>query len=247
MIRLGESGRPFLDYLLYNACESGYRDIVLVVAAQDDTITQYYRAAPESSQLEGLNISFAEQSIPAGRSKPLGTSDALLQALYSRRDWAGTQFTMCNGDNLYSPHALTLMRRSGFNNALADYDRSALMFKRERIEAFAVTEKDDEGFLLNIIEKPSKEDILKATGVDGRIGVSMNLFRFEYDMVLPFLERTPISATSSEKELPTTVVAMVRKFPRSVFAHPIAEHVPDLTSPDDISRVQRYLVHGRKD
>ncbi|HSR17016.1 MAG TPA: hypothetical protein VLM39_02895, partial [Ignavibacteriaceae bacterium] len=42
MIGVGKNYRPFLDYLLYNARESGYSDIVLVVSQNDSSIKQYY-------------------------------------------------------------------------------------------------------------------------------------------------------------------------------------------------------------
>ena len=59
---------------------------------------------------------------------------------------------------------------------MIDYDRDALQFEQGRIEKFAVTQKDDEGFLTNIIEKPSENQIKGAMGRNGYVGVSMNIF-----------------------------------------------------------------------
>ncbi|MHB8904645.1 MAG: sugar phosphate nucleotidyltransferase [Melioribacteraceae bacterium] len=237
MIRVGEDERPFLDYLLFNVCLSGYEDIVIVISERDSSIKEHYSNNP----IEGLNISYAVQMIPAGREKPLGTADALHQALKLKPDWKGASFTMCNSDNLYSMQALKLMLESKHLNAMIDYDRDGLEVEKERIEKFAVTKKDDEGFLLDIIEKPTEEEIITVKGKSGFIGVSMNLFRFNYDMILPFLETVPLHPVRQEKELPAAVKMMIAENPKSLFCYPLREHVPDLTSKNDILTVKKYL------
>ncbi len=112
-------------------------------------------------RFNGLKISYAIQPIPSGRNKPLGTADALLWGLKSKPEWAGSKFTVCNSDNLYSQKALQLMLSSPYIGALIDYDRSALEFETSRIEKFSVTIKDENGFLKDIIEKPSADIIEK--------------------------------------------------------------------------------------
>ncbi len=241
MIGVGKNYRPFLDYLLYNARESGYSDIVLVVSQNDSSIKQYYGVEERNNEFNGLKISYALQLIPEGRSKPLGTADALLCGLKSKPEWSGSKFTVCNGDNLYSQKALTIMLDSSFENALIDYDRSALEFELSRIERFAVTIKDEEGFLIDIIEKPSPEIINNAKDQKGFIGVSMNIFTLSYDSILPVLERVPLHPIRQEKELPEAVKILANENKRSVYAYPLAEHVPDLTSKHDIVHVKKYL------
>ncbi len=100
MIGIGAVHHPFLDYLLYNAREAGYRDVVIVVGDKDDYTRHYYGEKERNNDFHGLSISYALQAIPEGREKPLGTADALLQALIVREDWAGRKFTVCNSDNL---------------------------------------------------------------------------------------------------------------------------------------------------
>jgi len=70
----------------------------------------------------GVRISYAVQAVPGGRTKPLGTADALLCALRVRTDWSGKKFTVCNGDNLYSQGVLKQLRETGHPGALIDYD-----------------------------------------------------------------------------------------------------------------------------
>ena len=241
MIGLGEGDRPFMDYLLFNARETGYEEIVIVVGAADQSIRGYYGALDRDNVFRGLKISYAIQEIPANRSKPLGTADALLQALRSRSDWSGQTFSVCNSDNLYSRRALKQMAASRHRNAFADYDRSALQFESSRIAGFAVTKKDEESYLVDIIEKPGLDQIQEVADRNGRIGVSMNLYRLYYDMILPYLENAPMHPVRQEKELPAAVAAMARDFPKSVYAYPLHEHVPDLTSRGDIDVVKEYL------
>jgi glucose-1-phosphate adenylyltransferase len=237
MIRVGKDERPFLDYLLFNAREAGYEDIVIVISERDSSIKDYY----SSLFLQGLKISYAVQSIPAGFEKPLGTADALYQALKSKPEWRSEAFTMCNSDNLYSMIALKLMLESQHLNAMIDYDCDGLEVEKERIEKFAVTKKDDESFLIDIIEKPSVEEVENVKSNDGFIGISMNLFRFDYDMIFPFLETVPLHPIRREKELPAAIKMMIAKNPKSLFCYPLREHVPDLTSKNDILTVKKYL------
>lgn len=237
MIRLGEGERPFLDYLLFNAREAGYKVIVIVISERDYSIKDHY----SNSSLSGLKISYTIQKIPAGFTKPLGTADALYQALKSKPEWRGSALTMCNSDNLYSQQALFLMLKSKYANAMIDYDKNGLEVEEERIAKFAVTKKDDEGFLVDIIEKPSAEEVKTVKGKDDFIGVSMNLFRFDYDMIFPFLETVPLHPVRMEKELPSAIKFMISKNPKSLFCYRLKEHVPDLTSKSDILAVKKYL------
>ena len=241
MLRLGNSNRPFLDYLLFNIREAGYSDIVIVIGSQDNSIREYYGNKDKGNKYNGLTISYAIQRIPSGRNKPLGTADALLMALRSRYDWTGKKFTVCNSDNIYSKSTLALLHKTPYENAMADYDRSFLQFSKDRIEKFAVTIKDDKNYLIDIIEKPSSMQVETIENKTGMVGVSMNLFRFDYNRIFPFLERTPLHPERDEKELPATVLKMIQEYPQTLYAHPVKEHVPDLTSMADVSNVKKYL------
>ena len=237
MIRVGENERPFLDYLFFNARKVGITDVVIVISEKDNSIQSHYSENP----FDGLKISYAIQIIPAGREKPLGTSDALYQALKVKPEWKGSAFIVCNSDNIYSQEALKLLLNSEYPNALIDYDRNGFEFEKERIEKFAVTKKDENGFLVDIIEKPSKEEIASVTSENGFVGVSMNIFRFSYDMIYHYLEIVPMNPVRQEKELPTAIKMMIKDHPQSLYTYPLSEHVPDLTSKGDILIVKKYL------
>lgn len=241
MIGVGKNYRPFLDYLLFNVKNAGYSDIIIVIGENDNSIKEYYGSSEKNNAFKGLNISYAVQPIPDGREKPLGTADALLWGLKSKPEWSGSKFTVCNSDNLYSQKALRLMSSSPYIGALIDYDRSALEFESSRIEKFAVTIKNERGFLKNIIEKPSADIIYEIKSKYGFVGVSMNIFSFNYDKIFPILEKTPTHPERKEKELPEAVKILANEIKEAVYAYPLAEHVPDLTSKEDILGVKKYL------
>jgi glucose-1-phosphate adenylyltransferase len=242
MLGVGGGSRPFLDYLLYNIADSGYHNVVIVVGEHDFSIREYYERDGGDRQFHELSISYVVQPIPASRTKPLGTADALLCAMKATPSWRGQSFTVCNSDNLYSRIALRLLLEDQHGHALIDYDRSSLRFGQERIARFAVIKKDEDGFLQDIIEKPSEDEIRDVTEQGGRIGVSMNIFRFSYDGILPYLESVPLHPMRQEKELPAAVKMMIEDHPHSVFTLALSEHVIDLTSQSDIPAVQDYLA-----
>jgi len=241
MIGVGKGHRPFLDYVLYNAREAGYRDVVIVVGEKDRSIRDYYASADEGTAIQGLTLSFAVQTIPPERTKPLGTADALLQGLRATPRWSGQQFTVCNSDDLYSRRAFRMLLECRAPAGMIDYDRAGLNFEPERIEQFAVIEKDEKGFLLSIVEKPTSEFINRVRDRTGHVGVSMNIFRLPYDRIVPCLEAVPLDPVRREKELPAAVAMMIQKYPGSLQTFPLAEQVPDLTNQTDIPAVQQYL------
>ena len=242
MIGLGEAGRPFLDFLLFNAREAGYRDVVIVVGEGDASIRSYYGPRDRGNLFEGLSLSYAVQPIPPGRTRPAGTADALLYALRSRPDWAGTRLTVCNSDNLYSRRALALLLEAPTGCAMIDYSREALVFPTSRIEQFAVIVSNAKRQLLDIVEKPDPGALERARDRRGRVGVSMNIWRFPYDRILPCLEETPFHPARQEKEIPAAVLILLRRRPGSLTTIPLEEHVPDLTDRRDILDVQQYLA-----
>ncbi len=241
VVSMDTSGRPLLDYLLWNAITAGYARAVLVLGIRNRELHDYFDVRGRQGDFPGLTITSVVQPVPEGRAKPLGTADAFLCALRSVPDWAGQRCTVCNGDNLYSATAMRLLRESPADNALIDYDRAALQLPEDTIRSFAVLRKDDRGHLLDILEKPTAEEFAASRDAAGRVGVSMNIFSFLYDHILPVLEDVPLHPVRREKELPAAVRLLVSRRPCSVLAIPLAEHVPDLTHAEDIPTVRAYL------
>jgi NDP-sugar pyrophosphorylase family protein len=241
MIGVGDGGRPFLDYSLNNMKHAGIQDVVIVIAEHDDELRRYYGPKDRDNDFHGIRISYAIQRIPPGRTKPIGTCDALTQALLIRPDWGSGDFIVCNSDNLYSIRSLTMLIESDAPNALIDYDRSGLEFDETRISHFGITRKDKEGYVLEIVEKPSLEELKSLRGSDGTLRVSMNIFRLNYSMIFGPLKDCPENPVRQEKELVTAVTNMIKANPQCLKALPLKEHVPDLTYKEDIPVTREYL------
>jgi ADP-glucose pyrophosphorylase len=241
MIGVGEGGRPFLDYGLYNLFKAGVRDVVIVVGERDTSLRDYYGTKDRENEFHGLRISYALQRIPEGREKPIGSSDALLQALLSRPDWSNGDFIVCNSDNLYSVRAYSLLLECDAPNSLIDYDRSGLEFEAARIAHFGITRKDRDGYLLEIVEKPPFDELERLRGSDGSLRVSMNVFRLNYGMIFGPLKDCPLDPVRKEKELVAAVTLMVNRHPKSLKVIPLKEHVPDLTYKEDIATTGDFL------
>jgi len=241
LIEVGEKGLPFLHYLLYNIKQAGYTNVFIVIGQNDQLFPAVYGHKNANNEFKGLSISFVRQYIPKDRHKPLGTADALFQAMEQYPELKISSFIVCNCDNLYSIKALLALRSSKSKNALLGYDRKGLNYVQERIARFALMKLDTQNHLVSILEKPSPSQVEDYRDRKGKLRVSMNIFKFNGQQLFPFLSDCPLHPERNEKELPTALLNMVTVFPKSVVVIPICEHVIDLTSKEDIAVVSDYL------
>lgn len=241
LIGIGKENRPLLDYLLINAKKAGYKTIIMVVGETASTFKKQFGERAEGNRYNGLTINYATQFIPKGRKKPSGTADALFQAMEQYPKLRSSSFTVCNSDNLYSTEALKALREIPENNALIAYDRAGLDFTAERISSFALLQLDQDNKLLDIIEKPLEIALKDYTDSHGVLRISMNIFKFEGSDIYPFLKNCPVHPERDEKELPTAVLNLSQSDGKEIMGIPLNEHVPDLTSKEDISKLQRYI------
>jgi NDP-sugar pyrophosphorylase family protein len=146
-----------MDYLLYNAKKAGYQNIYIVINEKGGLFKEYYGQKPANNHFKGLNISFPIQYIAKDRIKPMGTANAVFQAVEQFPELNSQQYTVCNSDNLYSEASLKALRETNNLNAFIRYDRDAIKFSLEKIFRFAIISLDDKNYLKNIIEKPAIE------------------------------------------------------------------------------------------
>lgn len=241
LIGVGPNGRPLMDYLLLNAKKAGYKNIYIIIGEQGELFKAFYGDKNKDNDFYGLNISFAIQYIPTDRVKPLGTADALFQAVEQYPELNSQYYSVCNSDNLYSTEALYALRETESPNAFISYDRDAMLFPAERISRFAVAKLNEANFLLDIIEKPDAAILESFKDATGKIRVSMNAFKFKGDTLYPYLKNCPIHPERDEKELPTVLLNLLHDFPNTALGIPFSEHVPDLTAKEDIVEVKAYL------
>ena len=242
LIGVGASGRPLLDYLLWNAKKAGYRNIYIIIGQQGELFKEFYGTKMKNNDFHGLNISFAVQYIPDGRVKPFGTADALFQAVEQYPELNSQFYSVCNSDNLYSAEALRALRETESPNAFISYDRDAMEFPQERISRFAIAKLDQNKQLLDILEKPSEDVLEHYKDSEGKIRVSMNAFKFNGKTLFTHLKNCPVHPERDEKELPNVLLNSVKENPNTTVGIPFSEHVPDLTAKEDIADVKAYLA-----
>lgn len=231
------AGKPFLSYLLDNILKAEFKNVYIITGENSQTFRQAFENNPEFKK---LNIQFATQYIPEGRQKPYGTADALYQCLKQYPHLKEDRFCVCNSDNLYSLNALSSLKNAHSSQAILAYDIDHLKYTRERISRFAVMKFNETYGLLSIIEKPEPDKIADYTDPFQKIRVSMNIFLFEGKLFFKYLENCPVHPIRDEKELPTALMNMIEDN-IEVLGIPIAEHVPDLTSKNDIAELEKYF------
>ncbi len=220
--------RPFLDYVLSNIADAGFRHVCLVIGPRHDALRDYYT----SLRCERLTIDFAIQQ------QPLGTADALAAAA----DFAGEDdFVLLNSDNLYPAHVLEQLRHAE-RNALVGFDRQGLLHQSnisaERMAGYALIESDAEQRLQSIHEKPTPEQL---AGLVEPIRVSMNCWRFTSSIFSACGAIGP--SPRGEYELPDAVRYSMHQLHEQFAMLPVSEPVLDLSSRDDIAKVTQ-LLHG---
>ena len=239
LIPLGVNQCPLLYYLIKNAVAAGYTNIYLITSPENKAFQDQIAYWKQQQIFVDINIRFVLQHVPLDREKPLGTADAVEQALEQYPELQKTQFTVCNGDNLYSSTVFQRLKEPRkVPHALISYARSGLNFPDDRIAKFAVMDIDSEGFLKNIIEKPDPSEVDEYIDSTGEIRVSMNIFSFDGALLYPYLKSCPIHPERNEKELPEALRLMNSADPQKTICIPVKEHLPDLTSAEDISKFE---------
>jgi glucose-1-phosphate adenylyltransferase len=230
--------KPFIYFLLKNIVEAGFENVIMVVGKDFDDFKK---------QLDNLNfnnklkIEYAIQNIPKDRVKPFGTADAVFQTMDQIEILKNSSFCVCNSDNLYSTNSLRTIRENAYENSVLAYDRDSLNFPKERVSSFSILMTDDNFNLLNFIEKPTQEQVDQNLDSNGKIRVSMNIFKFNGLQAFDFIKNCPINPIRNEKELPSAIVNMINENDLYMKGIPIAEHVPDLTSKADINIIQKLI------
>ena len=230
--------KPFIYFLLKNILDAGFETVIMVVGKDFEDFKNQIDELKLPSKIE---VKYAIQKIPNDRVKPFGTADAVSQTMQQLPELQKTSFCVCNSDNLYSTSSLKLIRENSFENAVLAYDRDSLDFPKERVSSFSILMMDTEFNLVNFIEKPTPEQVSENLDENGKIRVSMNIFKFNGNQSFDFIKNCPINPIRNEKELPSALVNMISEDGLYMRGIPIAEHVPDLTSKADINTIQKLI------
>jgi dTDP-glucose pyrophosphorylase len=224
MIRFG---RPFLDYVLADLADAGYRRVCLVIGPEHTEIRDYYGKLKTSR----LTIEFAIQK------EPRGTSDAVAAV----EQFGGQDhFIVINSDNLYPLEALKALRELP-GAGLALFEQESLIaggnFTRERVSRFAIGKTNKEGLLERVIEKP---DATTLAALPRPVYLSMNCWRlgpsiFRACKIIPLSPR-------GEYELTDSVQYTIDVLGEKMYAAKICAPVLDLTSRSDITAMAKRLA-----
>ena len=230
--------KPFIYFLLDNIVDAGFQNVIMVVGQDYEDFKNEMDKFPNISK---INIEYAIQSIPENRVKPFGTADAVYQTMDQIDKLKNKSFRVCNSDNLYSTNSLKLIRENSYDNAVLAYDRDSLNFPKDRVTSFSILMTNSEFNLVNFIEKPTQEQVEQNLDDNGKIRVSMNIFKFDGSQAFEFIKSCPVNPLRNEKELPSAIVNMISHDSLYMKGIPIAEHVPDLTSKSDIQIIQKLI------
>ena len=247
LIPLGDDKRPLLYFILQNALSAGVRDVFLITSPENSAFKRFIETKVFKDSFSKINISFAIQYKPVDREKPLGTSDALMQAMDQHKVLKSNSFVIINGDNLYSVNSLnSLYELDEKQHSLISYDRDGLNFPHERLTKFALINVDENNQLINIIEKPPIEEVDNFRDKLDKIRVSMNIFKFFGPTIYPYIKNCPLHPERKEKEIPEAVRNYIKDFPNSFNALPFFEHIPDLTSAKDILNIIKTIPNSNE-
>ena len=247
LIPLGDDKRPLLYFILQNALSARVRDVFLITSPENSAFKSFVETKIFKDNFSEININFAIQHKPDDSEKPLGTSDALMQAMDQHEILKRKSFVIINGDNLYSVNSLnSLFKLDEEQHALISYDRDALNFPHERLTKFALINVNKNNQLVNIIEKPPIEEVDNFRDKLNKIRVSMNIFKFFGPTIYPFIKNCPLHPERKEKEIPEAVRNYIKDFPNSFDALPFFEHIPDLTSAKDILTIIKSIPNSNE-
>ena len=161
---VGSHGEAILDYSIYDAYEAGFDTVVIIIKEairQDfmDTVGARLRKSP-------VEIRYAYQeldklpggyTVPEGRTKPWGTSHAVLCA---RDVIGGAPFAVINADDYYGKSAYKVMYDAlcrleddeKYNYCMVGYSLGKTVTENGSV-ARGVCCTDEKGFLTQIIER----------------------------------------------------------------------------------------------
>lgn len=105
---LGPSNEVLLDYSVYDAVQSGFNKVVIVIREE---MEKGFRERITRRFEKRIPVEFAFQTLdraPDGRTKPLGTGHALLSAAGQ----VSSPFAAINADDFYGPRSFRMLAQS---------------------------------------------------------------------------------------------------------------------------------------
>ncbi len=238
MLSVWPKGQRFIDYILYNAVQGGFHEIIIVLHPAD-TVTETHIRSEVLTRGYDLTLQIVRQIVPAERSKPWGTGDAVYQALQAS-DLKNTEwYSVSNADNLCSKEAFRKAYETTANT-IFPYETRALGIPDDVRSKYGLVLSDrSSGAMIRMVEKPTAEEIL-ILEQEAELSVNMNLYTLRFGDTYEYLSTLIPHPVRDEKEF-NDVVNHLASF-GGMRSYIIRERLPDLTSKVDISLVQILLT-----
>jgi NDP-sugar pyrophosphorylase family protein len=244
---VGPNGEAMFDYSAADAVAAGFRRAVVIVRKEiGDEIQDHIADAWPSD----LAVEYVYQEVPAGRTKPLGTAEAVLIT----KDRVPGPFTVLNADDLYGADAFRVVHRELSGNddehVLVGYHVNRTVMGPGTVTRGLITV--DGGYLATVDE--SSVDV----GEDGSMSVSgrsltgdelastnfwgfrPSIFGVLQQAVDDFLAAE--GNAGSEVLLPRVVDQAIRQASLRVRVAPTDARMLGITHADDLERVRGALA-----
>lgn len=227
---VGPGGETIIDYSIYDAIRAGFGKLVFVIRRdieqqfKEVVGTRFEKRIAVEYVFQELDALPAGYSVPAGRTKPWGTTHAILMAAAAIRE----QFAVINADDFYGAQSYRLLAQQLQTDAL-DYTMVGFILRNTLSDygsvARGVCSVDSGDFLQNVVELTKIEragagakDTSMAgqfTRLSGDETVSMNMWGFTphvFDQLKEHFQRfleSNGSEAKSECYIPSTVNDLV--------------------------------------
>lgn len=228
---VGPNGETIIDYSIYDALRAGFGKLVFVIRkdleAQFREIvgSRFEKRVPVEYVFQELDKLPAGFTVPPGRTKPWGTTQAILMA----EDVIREPFAAINADDFYGADSFKVLSQQ-LQSGSPDYSMVGFVLRNTLSEfgsvARGVCEVDGSNYLKSIIEltKIEKDGTgAKSITADGAVSklngdepVSMNMWGFT-PAIFPHLRREFTEflklegqAEKSECYIPMTVGNLIR-------------------------------------
>lgn len=213
---VGPSGETIIDYSIYDALRAGFGKLVFVIrkdieqAFKETVGARFEKVAPVEYVMQELDKLPAGYTIPAGRTKPWGTTHAILMGA----DAIHEPFAAINADDFYGAEGYRVLA-DHLTSGSPDYAMVGFVLKNTLSEfgsvARGVCKVDANRYLADVVEmlKIERDGArAKNTAADGTVTplegsepVSMNMWAFQPDIFPLLKEKFDEFLTSSAAEL----------------------------------------------
>lgn len=270
MDAVGPCGEAIVDYSIYDALRAGFRRVVFVLRKEIETEfrqkvgARFEHLVEVGYVLQDLQHVPAGFHVPAGRTKPWGTTHAVLAA----EGTINGPFAVINADDFYGAESYRLLAEH-LRNAAAEHALVGYVLRRTLSEYGAVARGvcavDAHGLLRDVTEMTQIERVgaqIRNTLADGRVTeltgdelVSMNLWGLRAEIFPLLRERLAAflaahgTELKSECYLPATVSELIGEGKAAVRVLPTPETWFGVTyqqdKPEVVASVRRLIEAGQ--